>query len=320
MTPLENNAQIFSPTFPFPTVSLLCPISSPSTFLNTNTGCITEHNEREQDDNSSDNSEDNKDENENEAEDNDANEVISGSTLPLDSNIKIGNAALLHKRKRSKNKMVLKNKKTFIAAPETLSGLEITNDQKFEISESHTNPIHNPDNQPPQSFAKIQIPLQGETSNSLTCNNTSHQPTNSNTPGDPINIPSNLKVGPPASNCTPLNTDNSSDLAINTAVTKSTNTRLQHSIPEVPLPVPVSCPSQFFLQHEDALSATLGNIYHLKTSSWNITLSSILALVKNRNSRIEGVDLPNYLPFGIEINSDYGTSISQWLKHLDNVG
>ncbi|CAH7670063.1 hypothetical protein PPACK8108_LOCUS4741 [Phakopsora pachyrhizi] len=368
MTPLENNAQIFSPTFPFPTVSLLCPISSPSTFLNTNTGCITEHNEREQDDNSSDNSEDNKDENENEAEDNDANElvnpnlknyqgtltksetnpidinmkassqdaifdgeievitkkaflknimmvnrhlclvidnpslpsyiqeVISGSTLPLDSNIKIGNAALLHKRKRSKNKM------------------------KFEISESHTNPIHNPDNQPPQSFAKIQIPLQGETSNSLTCNNISHQPTNSNTPGDPINIPSNLKVGPPASNCTPLNTDNSSDLAINTAVTKSTNTRLQHSIPEVPLPVPVSCPSQFFLQHEDALSATLGNIYHLKTSSWNITLSSILALVKNRNSRIEGVDLPNYLPFGIEINSDYGTSISQWLKHLDNVG
>ncbi|KAI8460743.1 hypothetical protein BY996DRAFT_6409154 [Phakopsora pachyrhizi] len=56
------------------------------------------------------------------------------------------------------------------------------------------------------------------------------------------------------------------------------------------------------------------------TSSWNITLGSILALVKNRNSRIEGVELPNYLPSGIEIKSDYGTSISQWLKHLDDVG
>ncbi|CAH7685136.1 expressed protein, partial [Phakopsora pachyrhizi] len=60
---------------------------------------------------------------------------------------------------------------------------------------------------------------------------------------------------------------------------------------------PVSCPSPFFLQHEDVLSATLGSIYHFKTSSWNITLGSILALIKNRNSRIEG-----------------------WLKHLDNVG
>ncbi|CAH7684914.1 hypothetical protein PPACK8108_LOCUS19354 [Phakopsora pachyrhizi] len=38
------------------------------------------------------------------------------------------------------------------------------------------------------------------------------------------------------------------------------------------------------------------------------------------NSRIEGVELPNYLPSGIKIKSDYGTSISQWLKHLDNVG
>ncbi|CAH7672552.1 hypothetical protein PPACK8108_LOCUS7370, partial [Phakopsora pachyrhizi] len=96
------------------------------------------------------------------------------------------------------------------------------------------------------------------------------------------------------SNCNPFN----SDLAINTAVTKSTNTL-----------IPVSCPSQFFLQHEDVLSATLGNIYHLKTSSWNITLGSILALVKNRNSRIEGVELPNYLPSGIEIKSDYGLDI-----------
>ncbi|CAH7686356.1 hypothetical protein PPACK8108_LOCUS20997 [Phakopsora pachyrhizi] len=119
-------------------------------------------------------------------------------------------------------------------------------------------------------------------------------------------------VGHPDSNCTPFN----SDLAINPAVTNSANTL----IPKVPLSVPVSCPSQFFLQHEDVLSATLGSIYHLKTSSWNITLGSILALIKNRNSRIEGVELPNYLPSVIKIKSDYGTSISQWLKHLDNVG
>ncbi|CAH7676008.1 hypothetical protein PPACK8108_LOCUS11107, partial [Phakopsora pachyrhizi] len=42
--------------------------------------------------------------------------------------------------------------------------------------------------------------------------------------------------------------------------------------------------------------------------------------VKNRNSRIEGVDLPNYLPSGIEIKSNYGTSISQWLRHLEDAG
>ncbi|KAI8444896.1 hypothetical protein BY996DRAFT_8042191, partial [Phakopsora pachyrhizi] len=174
--------------------------------------------------------------------------------------------------------------------------------------------------QAPQSLTGIQISSQGETSNSLTCNNISHQPTNSNAFGDPINIPSNLTVGPPDSNYTALNTGNNSDLVNNTAVTKSTNTHLQHSIPEVPLPVLVACSLQFFLQHEDVLSATLGNIYHLKTSSWNITLGSILALVKYRNSRIEGVDSPNYLPSGIEIKSDYGTSISQWLKHLGKVG
>ncbi|KAI8452590.1 hypothetical protein BY996DRAFT_6591321 [Phakopsora pachyrhizi] len=44
-----------------------------------------------------------------------------------------------------------------------------------------------------------------------------------------------------------------------------------------------------------------------KTSSWKITFGSILALVKNRNSRIEGID-------------DYGTFISQHLKHLNDVG
>ncbi|KAI8447247.1 hypothetical protein BY996DRAFT_6421313 [Phakopsora pachyrhizi] len=171
--------------------------------------------------------------------------------------------------------------------------------------------MHNPDSQEPQSMTGDQIPSQGETSNFLTRSNISHQPTNSNASGDPNNIPSTLTVRPPDSNCTPFN----SDLAINTAVINSANTLIL----KVPLPVPVSCPLQFFLQHEDVLSATLGNIYHLKTSSWNITLGSILDLVKNRNSRIEGVDLPNYLPSGIEIKSDYGTSISQWLKHLDDV-
>ncbi|KAI8445426.1 hypothetical protein BY996DRAFT_6460660 [Phakopsora pachyrhizi] len=72
MTPLENNTHLSSAPFPHPTVSLLRPISSPPTFLNTNTGFITEHNEREQDDNSNGNSEHNEDEDE--GEDNDANE------------------------------------------------------------------------------------------------------------------------------------------------------------------------------------------------------------------------------------------------------
>ncbi|KAI8449071.1 hypothetical protein BY996DRAFT_8690158 [Phakopsora pachyrhizi] len=172
--------------------------------------------------------------------------------------------------------------------------------------------MHIPDTQEPQSMTGVQIPSQVETSTFLTCSNISHQPTNSNVSGDPNNIHSTLMVGPPDSNRTPFN----SESAIIPAVTNSANTL----IPEVPLSVPVSCPSRFFLQHEDVLSATLGSIYHLKTSSWNITLGSILALIKNRNSRIEGVELPNYLPSGIEIKSDYGTSISQWLKHLDNVG
>ncbi|KAI8454080.1 hypothetical protein BY996DRAFT_7117818 [Phakopsora pachyrhizi] len=225
----------------------------------------------------------------------DEEKVISGQPLPLDSNIKIGNAALL-------------------SAPETSSGLEsniltvnnpgianstqtVSNDQQANIAESKANSMHNPDTQEPQSMTGVPIPSQDETSTFLTCSNISHQPTNSNASGDPNNIHSTLMVAPPDSNCAPFN----SDLAINPAVTNSANTL----IPKVPLPVPV---------------ATLGSIYHLKTSSWNITLGSILALVKNRNSRIEGVELPNYLPSGIEIKSDYGTSISQWLKHLDNVG
>ncbi|KAI8458538.1 hypothetical protein BY996DRAFT_6842865, partial [Phakopsora pachyrhizi] len=245
-------------------------------------------------------------------------QVISGQPLALDSNIKIGNAALLHKRKRPKNKKVIKNKKTLTAAPETSSGLEsniitvnnpgianstqtVSNDQQANIAESKANSMHNPDTQEPQSMTRVQIPSQVETSNFLTCSNISHQRTNLNASGDPNNIHSTLMVGQPDSNCTPFN----SDLAINPAVTNSVNTL----IPEVPLSVPVSCPSQFFLQHEDVLSATLGSIYHLKTSSWNITLGSILALIKNRNSRIEGVELPNYLRSGIEIKRDYGLDI-----------
>ncbi|CAH7685763.1 expressed protein [Phakopsora pachyrhizi] len=449
MTPLENNTHLSGAPFPHPTVSFLCPISSPPTLLNTNTGFITEHNEMEQDDNSNGNSGDNydedeeeeeedEDEEEDEEEDNDTNEVntsfknqrgtsvtnklsvnhqlanpnlknyqgtltksetnpidinmeassqdaifdgeievitkeaflknitvanrhlclvidnpslpsyiqgkvkeaidllrddkekvISGQPLPLDSNIKIGNAALLRKRKRPKNKKVIKNKKTFTEAPETSLGIEsniitvnnpgianstqtVSNDQQANIAESEANSMHIPDTQETQSMTGVQIPSQVETSNFLTCSNISHQPTNSNESGDPNNINSTLMVGRPDSNCTFFD----SDLAINPSVTNSAN----NLIPEVSLSVPVSCPSQFFLQHEDLLSATLGSIYHLKTSSWNITLGSILALIKNRNSRIEGVELPNYLPSGIKIKSDYGTSISQWLKHLDNVG
>ncbi|KAI8453342.1 hypothetical protein BY996DRAFT_8498312 [Phakopsora pachyrhizi] len=438
MTPLENNTHLSGAPFPHPTVSFLRPISSPPTFLNTNTGFITENNEMEQDDNSNGNSghnddedeEEEEEEEEDEEEDNDTNEVntsfknqmsvnhqlanpnlknyqgtltesetnpidinmeassqdaifdgeievitkeaflknitvanrhlclvidnpslpsyirgkvkeaidllradeekvISGQPLPLDSNIKIGNAALLRKRKRPKNKKVIKNKKTFTAAPETSLGIEsniitvnnpgianstqtVSNDQQANIAESEANSMHIPDTQEPQSMTGVQIPSQVETSNFLTCSNISHQPTNSNASGDPNNINSTLMVGRPDSNCTFFD----SDSAINPAVTNSANTL----IPKVPLSAPVSCPSRFFLQHEDVLSATLGSIYHLKTSSWNITLGSILALIKNRNSRIEGVELPNYLPSGIEIKSDYGTSISQWLKHLDDVG
>ncbi|CAH7687244.1 hypothetical protein PPACK8108_LOCUS21999 [Phakopsora pachyrhizi] len=214
MDPLENNTQIPSPTIPCPTVSLLGPIRSPSAFLNGNIGCITEHNERQHNDNSNDNSEDENEE-EDEGEENNANKVkaisvtmsdthqktspnlnnyqgtstksetnpvdinveatqdpifegeieviskeaflknitmanrhlslvidnpslplyiqgkvkeainllrvdeekvITGQPLPLDSNIKIGNSALLNKRKCPKNKKVLKNKKNLYSS------------------------------------------------------------------------------------------------------------------------------------------------------------------------------------------------------------
>ncbi|KAI8447127.1 hypothetical protein BY996DRAFT_6420382 [Phakopsora pachyrhizi] len=77
MTPLENNTHLSGEPFPHPTVSFLGHISSPPTFLNINTGCITEHNEMEQDYNSNGNSghNDDEDEEEDEEEDNDANEV-----------------------------------------------------------------------------------------------------------------------------------------------------------------------------------------------------------------------------------------------------
>ncbi|CAH7690690.1 hypothetical protein PPACK8108_LOCUS26115, partial [Phakopsora pachyrhizi] len=130
----------------------------------------------------------------------DEEKVISGQPLPLDSNIKIGNAALLRKRKRPKNKKVIKNKKSFTAAPETSSGLEISNDQQANIAESKANSMHNPYTQEPQSMTGVQIPSQVETSNFLTCSNISHQPTNSNASGDPNNIHSTLMVGPPDSN------------------------------------------------------------------------------------------------------------------------
>ncbi|CAH7681111.1 hypothetical protein PPACK8108_LOCUS13670 [Phakopsora pachyrhizi] len=403
MTPLENNTHLSSAPFPHPTVSFLRPISSPPTFLNTNTGFITEHNEMEQDDNSNGNighnddedeeeeeEDEDEDEDEDEEEDNDTNEVntsfknqrgtsvtnklsvnhqlanpnlknyqgtlTESETNPIDINMEAssqdaifdGEIEVITKEAFLKNIKVANRHLCLVidnpSLPSYIRGKvkeaidllradeesiesniitvnnpgianstqTVSNDQQAIIAESKANSMHIPDTQEPQSMTGVQIPSQVETSTFLTCSNISHQPTNSNVSGDPNNINSTLMVGPPDSNCTFFD----SDLAINPAVTNSANTLIS----EVPLSVPVSFPSRFFLQHEDVLSATLGSIYHLKTSSWNITLGSILALIKNRNSRIEGVELPNYLPSGIEIKSDYGTSISQWLKHLDDVG
>ncbi|KAI8447298.1 hypothetical protein BY996DRAFT_6421263 [Phakopsora pachyrhizi] len=109
----------------------------------------------------------------------------------------------------------------------------VSYDQQANIAESKANSMHNPDTQEPQSMTRVQIPSQVETSNFLTCSNISHQPTNSNASGNPNNIHSTLMVGRPDSNCTFFD----SDSAINLAVTNSANTL----IPEVPLPVPVSC-------------------------------------------------------------------------------
>ncbi|KAI8453845.1 hypothetical protein BY996DRAFT_8489771 [Phakopsora pachyrhizi] len=312
MDPLENNTQIPSPTIPCPTVSLLGPIRSPSAFLNGNIGCITEHNERQHNDNSNDNSEDENEE-EDEGEENNANKVkaISSETNPVDINVEAtqdpifeGEIEVISKEAFLKNiTMANRHLSLVIDNPslplyiqgkvkEAINLLRVdeerpdnnvlTVDNSGIIPDSHSICIYNPEIQAPQSLVEAQIPSQGDT----------------------LSIPET-----PTSSSTLLNTENVSDLAINTNV-----------IPEVQLSVPVSCLSKFFLQHEDVLIATTGNIYHSKSSSWQITLGSILALVKNRNSRIEGVDLPNYLPSEIEIKSNYGTSISQWLQHLEGEG
>ncbi|KAI8444753.1 hypothetical protein BY996DRAFT_8489021 [Phakopsora pachyrhizi] len=361
MDPLENNIPIPSPKFPCPTVSLLRPISSPSAFVNTNIGCVTEHNEMQQDDNSNNNSEDKdeeeeeeeeEEEDEHEREENNPNEVnttvknqnaisvtmsdtqqhasrilnnyqvtsTESETNPVDINMEAnqdpifyGEIEVISKEAFLKNitvanrhlSLVIDNPSLSLyirgkvkeaidllrvdeeTAPVSSSGPDnnvLMVENSGIIPDSHSIHINNPEIQAPQALVEAQFPSQGDT----------------------LSIPET-----PTSSSTLLNTGNLSDLAINTDV-----------IPEVqlPVPVPVPCLSKFFLQHEDVLIATLGNIYHSKSSSWRITLGSILALVKNRNSRIEGVDLPNYLPSGIEIKSDYGTSISQWLRHLEDAG
>ncbi|CAH7689445.1 hypothetical protein PPACK8108_LOCUS24526 [Phakopsora pachyrhizi] len=304
MNPLENNKQIPSPTIPCPTVSLLCPISSPSAFVNTNIGYITEHNERQHNDNSNDTSEDEDEQQTSPNLNNYQGTSTKSETNPVDINMEAnqdpifeGVIEVISKEAFLKNitmanrhlSLVIDNPSLPLyiqgkfkvaidllrvdeeTALETSSGQDnnvLTVDNSDIIHDSKSIRINNPEIQAPQSLVEAQIPSQGVT----------------------LSIPET-----PTSSSTLLNTGNFSDLAININV-----------IPEVQLPVPVSCLSKFFLQHEDVLIATLGNIYHSKSSSWQITLGSILALVKNRNSRIEGVDLPNYLPSGIEIKSEYG--------------
>ncbi|KAI8450592.1 hypothetical protein BY996DRAFT_6490397 [Phakopsora pachyrhizi] len=225
--------------------------SSPPTFLNTNTGFITEHNEMEQDDNSNGNSghNDDEDEEEDEEEDNDTNE---SETNPIDINMEASSI---------ESNIITVNNPGIANSTQTVS-----NDQQANIAESEANSMLIPDTQEPQSMTGVQIPSQVETSNFLTCSNVSHQPTNSNVSGDPNNINSTLMVGRPDSNCTFFD----SDSAINPAVTNSANTL----IPKVPL-----CFECYSGKH---------------LSFKNIILE---------------------YNFGY-----YGTSISQWLKHLDDVG
>ncbi|CAH7668205.1 hypothetical protein PPACK8108_LOCUS2677 [Phakopsora pachyrhizi] len=220
MTPLENNTHPSSAPFPHPTVSLLCPISSPPTFLNTNTGCITEHNEREQDDNSNDNIEHNEDEDEDEEEEEEEEEEVEDEEEDNDANESETNRIDINMEASSLENNIITVKNPGIAN----STQTVSYDQQANIAESQANSIHNPDSEEPPSMTGAQIPSQVETSNFLTCSNISHQPTNSNASGDPNNIPSTLMVGPPDSNCTPFN----SDLAINTAVTNSA----KHSNPQ----------------------------------------------------------------------------------------
>ncbi|CAH7675528.1 expressed protein, partial [Phakopsora pachyrhizi] len=91
MDPLENNIPIPSPTFPRPTVSLLRPISSPSAFVNTNIGCVTEHNEMQQDDNSNNNSEDKDEEEEEEEEEDEKDEYEREENNPNEVNTTVKN-------------------------------------------------------------------------------------------------------------------------------------------------------------------------------------------------------------------------------------
>ncbi|KAI8443445.1 hypothetical protein BY996DRAFT_6427600 [Phakopsora pachyrhizi] len=84
--------------------------------------------------------------------------------------------------------------------------------------------------------------------------------------------------------------------------------------------VVVSPPPASFLQNGDILNAILANDCALSLSTWKNSLNSIIALIKNRKIDLCGEDLPTYLPSGIEIKSDYGTSISQWLNHLEDAG
>ncbi|KAI8459425.1 hypothetical protein BY996DRAFT_6410176 [Phakopsora pachyrhizi] len=84
--------------------------------------------------------------------------------------------------------------------------------------------------------------------------------------------------------------------------------------------VVVSPPPPLFLQNGDILKAILANYCTLLLSTWKTSLNSIIALIKNRKIDLCGEYLPTYLPSGIQIKSDYGTSISHWLNHLEDAG
>ncbi|CAH7690423.1 hypothetical protein PPACK8108_LOCUS25771 [Phakopsora pachyrhizi] len=111
---------------------------------------------------------------------------------------------------------------------------------------------------------------------------------------------------PPTSNSKPQSIANSSAPEMCNIIDNCEVSNLQ------PLAeVVVSPPPPFFLQNGDILNATLANNCALSLSTWKNSLNSIIALVKNRKIDLCGEDLPTYLPSGIEIKSDYGTSISQ---------
>ncbi|KAI8450357.1 hypothetical protein BY996DRAFT_6417450 [Phakopsora pachyrhizi] len=84
--------------------------------------------------------------------------------------------------------------------------------------------------------------------------------------------------------------------------------------------VVVSPPPPSFLQNGGVLNAILANNCALSSPTWKTSWNSINAFIKNRRIDLCGEDLPTYLPSGIEIKSDYGTSIIQWLNHLEDAG